>query len=91
MSLYLSADCAFGFLIKNQIFTCTDWKNTHLETSKYYVSFICEYDNPKVCNFEIVVIKGQHCLLSKSLQSTAVRLGFYNKIGNIFTTCAFTT
>lgn len=90
MSLYLSADCAFGFLIKNHIFTCTNWKHTHLGTVKYYVSFTCEYDNPKVCNFEIVVIKGQHCLLSKSLQSTALRLCFYDRIENIFTDCTLT-
>lgn len=88
MCLYLNAECAFNFLIQNNIFSNENWKNTHAETYKYDVSFDYENSSPKICCFEVVVINEKHCVLSNALKTTAIKFCFYHKIEKIFTDCA---
>lgn len=88
MCLYLNAECAFNFLIQNNIFANENWKNTHQETYKYNVKFDYKNGSLKICCFEVIVIDGKHCILCNALKTIALKFCFYDKIEKIFIDCA---
>jgi hypothetical protein len=85
MADFLDADCVFGTLVSDGVFTLKVWKNTRGDKPYYNVMFDLA-SSARMAGFTIYVMDGRHRIGRTALLNIARQ--FQIPLGDILTRCA---